>query len=349
MKKRLRRLLVLALRFSGINVLFRRANQNRAAIIWYHGIAGDRPEEMSQFDPDDHRHLPVALFERHLVWLLRHGYELVSLSALVSRIRNNQCIAKHVALTFDDGFESVLDNAYPMMLKHGASGCVYVATAVAETGGMIWTDQVEEILKTMPEGPLALTVGDHELTYLLGDSRSRFSAARDVKRRIRELPHVRQQEALKQLPEVQAAGTAFRIARWSRFRAVDKSVLEIGSHTRTHPNLTTIEQAELLEGEVCGSYDDVRRNIACDAVHFCYPAGDLNDRVAKLVRERGYASATTTEQGLIDTGVDIFRLPRVSTDDDIDLFAACVSGSYYQIVGPVTHFVRKAFGLLLGT
>lgn len=86
--------------------------------------------------------------------------------------------------------------------------------------------------------------------------------------------------------------------------------MEIGAHTRSHPHLTHCTGAE-LQNEVAGCKVDLEDRLGAAVTQFCYPYGDVDDRVAGVVREAGYAAATTTRRGRAVAGTDPWRLPRV--------------------------------------
>ncbi|MEO8746968.1 MAG: polysaccharide deacetylase family protein [Rhodanobacter sp.] len=86
--------------------------------------------------------------------------------------------------------------------------------------------------------------------------------------------------------------------------------MEIGAHTRTHPRLTRCSNVD-LQDEVHGCKVDLEDRLGTAVTQFCYPYGDVDDRVAAVTREAGYHAATTTRRGRAEAGTDLWRLPRV--------------------------------------
>ncbi len=84
---------------------------------------------------------------------------------------------------------------------------------------------------------------------------------------------------------------------------------ELGSHTMTHPDLTTVD-ADRLREEVAGARTLLRRRFHVPIEAFCYPAGKYDDTVVAAVQAAGYRTATTVDPGLAGPG-DPLRLPRV--------------------------------------
>src|SRR5262249_25681406 len=73
---------------------------------------------------------------------------------------------------------------------------------------------------------------------------------------------------------------------------------ELDSHTLTHPDLTTVGDAQ-LRTELTQSRKDIKAKFgASNAEFFCYPAGKYDARVVAAVKAAGYRGATTVDDGL---------------------------------------------------
>jgi peptidoglycan/xylan/chitin deacetylase (PgdA/CDA1 family) len=72
---------------------------------------------------------------------------------------------------------------------------------------------------------------------------------------------------------------------------------ELGAHSVTHPDLTTVGPQELT-AEVAGSRDALRRAFPSEQVNFfAYPYGRFDPDVLSAVREAGFFGALTTRRG----------------------------------------------------
>jgi peptidoglycan/xylan/chitin deacetylase (PgdA/CDA1 family) len=96
----------------------------------------------------------------------------------------------------------------------------------------------------------------------------------------------------------------------AQIRAWHQGGMEIGAHTRSHPRLTQCNDAQLRD-EIAGSKADLEDHLGAPVTQFCYPYGDMDDRVADVTRSVGYDAATTTHRGRAATGMNLWRLPRV--------------------------------------
>jgi peptidoglycan/xylan/chitin deacetylase (PgdA/CDA1 family) len=92
-------------------------------------------------------------------------------------------------------------------------------------------------------------------------------------------------------------------------RALIRHGWELDSHTITHPDLTTVGQAQ-LKTEVAGSRRILRSQYHAPVDFFCYPAGAYDDAVITAVQAAGYLGATSTRYGLARPS-DLWTLARI--------------------------------------
>ena len=95
---------------------------------------------------------------------------------------------------------------------------------------------------------------------------------------------------------------------WDTLGTLLEGGWEIGSHTRSHPHLTDLDDAA-LRAELEDSRDACRAQLGtrCDTI--AYPFGDVDDRVANFTREAGYVAGAALPRRL--AGLGPYRVPRV--------------------------------------
>jgi peptidoglycan/xylan/chitin deacetylase (PgdA/CDA1 family) len=73
--------------------------------------------------------LPVSKFQEQIAYLLEAGYEFVSFREVVNTLEKQYRPSdKAVLLTFDDGCQSVYDNAFPILKEYDLPAAVFVTT-----------------------------------------------------------------------------------------------------------------------------------------------------------------------------------------------------------------------------
>ncbi|HVT12944.1 MAG TPA: polysaccharide deacetylase family protein [Fimbriimonadaceae bacterium] len=114
-----------------------------APILMYHRIGATRSNSIvsGQYVPSD-------LFEKQLRFLLRRGYSPVSLSDFVGCLASPHKGVRPIAITFDDGYESVYTNALPILKRHNVTGTVFVVAGhVGETND--WDEAKGDVTEPM--------------------------------------------------------------------------------------------------------------------------------------------------------------------------------------------------------
>lgn len=86
--------------------------------------------------------------------------------------------------------------------------------------------------------------------------------------------------------------------------------LEVGAHSRTHPQLPTVA-GERVAGEVAGSADDLEALGLARPRFFAYPYGEHDGRATSAVAAGGYRAAFTVDPGVARPGADRWLLPRI--------------------------------------
>ena len=79
---------------------------------------------------------------------------------------------------------------------------------------------------------------------------------------------------------------------WEQLSELDAHGWEIGSHTRSHPHLTELEDAT-LEAELRESRAECERRLGRPCTTLAYPYGDYDARVAAAAGRAGYEAAGT--------------------------------------------------------
>ena len=89
-------------------------------VLLYHHVATDTPASTS-ISPED--------FRSHLEYLRDNGFNVVGLDAMVEALRNGGDLPdRAVAITFDDGYFSIYEEAFPMLQSFGFPFTLFLNT-----------------------------------------------------------------------------------------------------------------------------------------------------------------------------------------------------------------------------
>jgi peptidoglycan/xylan/chitin deacetylase (PgdA/CDA1 family) len=106
---------------------------------------------------------------------------------------------------------------------------------------------------------------------------------------------------------------------WAQIDTLARDGNEVGGHTRTHPDLPTLDRAGQV-AEVCGSRHDLLAH-GFRPLSFAYPFGDLDSSVEGVVQHCGYANGRGAWGGVErippDDRYALRTLPSVTDSDTV--------------------------------
>lgn len=105
-------------------------------ILIYHHVSSDTPPSTS---------ISIEQFRAHMK-LLKEEYQVIGIPEMVHKLRNNEPLPdKSVAITFDDGFRNILENAHPILKTHGFPYSIFVNTVDIGVGGKMTWDELRSL------------------------------------------------------------------------------------------------------------------------------------------------------------------------------------------------------------
>jgi peptidoglycan/xylan/chitin deacetylase (PgdA/CDA1 family) len=106
---------------------------------------------------------------------------------------------------------------------------------------------------------------------------------------------------------------------WDEIQEMDHAGMTIGSHTKTHPYLSSLSDSQLRE-EIIDSKKILEDKLGKPVNHFASPFGYTSDKVVSIIKEAGYSTARTTYRGTYHTTKDLFTLRGILVSDALQDF-----------------------------
>jgi peptidoglycan/xylan/chitin deacetylase (PgdA/CDA1 family) len=95
------------------------------SVLMYHGIVGDEDDISNPI------HISKKNFEEQMAWLFENKYRVITIAEMLWFFQQKEIPPKCVVLTFDDGYESLLTNATPILEKFKFSATLFLLTGAA--------------------------------------------------------------------------------------------------------------------------------------------------------------------------------------------------------------------------
>lgn len=142
-----------------------------------------------------------------------------------------------------------------------------------------------------------------------------------IEQRIPTTYFVTTEHTTKQIPfphDVEA-GTALPVNTIESLRAMANAGIELGAHTRMHPDLGTFSDPAEIFDEVITATREMESLLGIKMRHFAFPYGqftNLNPDIFHLLKETGFASVSSAYGGWNEVGGDSFHIQRIHGDPD---------------------------------
>jgi peptidoglycan/xylan/chitin deacetylase (PgdA/CDA1 family) len=107
------------------------------------------------------------------------------------------------------------------------------------------------------------------------------------------------------------------ILNWEEIRKMGKDNIAFGSHTRTHAILTMLTDPKQIQSELINSKNVIENKTAKPVRSFCFPNGDSNTELIRMVKESGYECAFVGGRGTVRKGSNPFELKRIGIHNDV--------------------------------
>jgi len=260
-------------------------------------------------------------FAWQVAYLKKH-FNLMSLTELLLRVRDGAKLPPNPAvITFDDGFQNVYTNAYPILRKFGAPATVFLATGHIDTDTTCWPERLFLALRTSRVHELNMEDFGLE-SYALASVPARDAAFDRLCGPLKAMEAVEKNHILaeilsrlRQRPGMEPKFSAdFRMLTWREIEVMNESgLIDFGGHTVNHEILSRMPRAE-QQREIEESCDTLRKRLGVEHITFAYPNGkttDFNSDTKDILRKVGALCGLSTIEGLCEPTDDPYALKRI--------------------------------------
>lgn len=294
------------------------------AILMYHRIAEE------PFDPWG---LAVApgRFKEQLAWLVRNR-TVLSLDEFGTLHRRRSLPRDAIAITFDDGYACINEIAVPLLKQFGVRATIFLPVDLIERRRPFWWDELEDIVlghdglnlcvdgEEVGLGPR--TPADRHWSPRSDAATARQAAFEEILTRITRKRPAERDRIMDELRSQGASASRRSDERPQlkrpmspeEIRRIAGAIVDVGSHTRTHPWLADLDGDEKRE-EISGSVDRVEALTGYRPRAFAYPYGNWDEQSRRLVAEAEFAVACLTGDRGVSRRSRCLALPRLRIGD----------------------------------
>lgn len=254
-------------------------------------------------------------FEKQIIHI-KEKYSAISFEQLIDHLSTGTKPPKDaVIITFDDGFADNYLNAFPILEKHQVPATIFISTDYIDTDKTFWFNHLSRLVKLNAGASFTLAGKAFVVSSALEGQESLLVELLSL---MKGKPNKTRLELLlelsKQLPESELCDPLALPMTWDNVREMNKSVIEFGSHTATHPILSQLTEEE-LEHEIVNSKTQLEKQLGKQIQTISYPEGmeyAYNNKVIDMVTRAGYDLGCSYIPGVNKLGsLETFQLKRM--------------------------------------
>jgi peptidoglycan/xylan/chitin deacetylase (PgdA/CDA1 family) len=267
------------------------------------------------------------VFDSHLRYISFY-YKIIDFSDL----EQERAPQRSVAITFDDGYRSVYDNAFPILKKFKCPAKIYLVASVIGNNSMVWVNEINYYLRVHGDSVhketinmLGLPVGstpDQIITTLrLNYTTTRIETL---------LKNIRAKIGIDQ---IDLSRKARLYLDWGEIAEMQRCGISFGNHTMSHPNLAALTKDEQRIEIACAQ--DILADRIGEVTSLAYPFGHRSEETASIASRLGLTSMA--EVGGANFPLRKHKIGRVhvSATTNAGLFAQM------EVVEPVKARLRR--------
>lgn len=298
---------------------------NSPRIIMYHRFS----------EQPDWRGVSHKEFEEQLKYL-KANFNIVRLTELARMLRERKPPGRDtVVLTIDDGYLDFFQIAAPLLVKYEVPATIFIVSNIVDKGLWLWDEALYYLTSHAPEGAYSIQHNHRTLEFTLHTTDDRIQAWTGLVNTVLYESNSRRWKLIRECQNQLGTGlpskppAANRSMNWDELGSLNP-LIDIGSHTRNHPILSTVQDPDELASEILGSKKDIEKHIGKPVTTFCYPNGlapDYNEFSLREIKRSGYECAVLAHGGLVTpSNCNLYELPRISAQHTLVTFKSEASG-----------------------
>lgn len=232
-------------------------------------------------------------------------WKILPLAEMVDAVESGVLRDHSCAITFDDGYRTLLSCVHPVMQRKKLPYTVFALGDAITTGAPPWFVRLQNLERGFPRPAVASALGVQR----------RRSARWPLQSILKEIPLP---ELLERLDRAERALSS-SLPRGVFLDAAELAglarspLVTIGSHTAHHPVLSILGLDD-QKREIEGGINAIGEIIGSQPRYFAYPNGqriDFNAGTHAILKEAGVRAACTTEQRRLRSDSNLLALPRL--------------------------------------
>ena len=288
------------------------SNKHNYAVLCYHRISSNK-KLLNKNNPLSGLEVHQNMFEKQIEFL-KKNFKILSLKKLKQHIEDERKEFA-ISITFDDGYLDNINLALPILEKYNVPATIFVITKFLEKNDFMWWYFLWDNLNSQN-----FIIINSNKVYLKNE-KDKINWFGIISKEVINLNYNEQKNYLNKIFnnkfQFDYKNLIFDFNQLEKLS--QNELIEIGSHTMTHPKLTSLTHNEIFN-ELSISKQIIEKKINKEVNFLAYPYGSKNEvnlKIMKIAKEVGYKMAFSTKRPFEQID-NFFDIPRYNIDNNIE-------------------------------
>ena len=252
--------------------------------------------------------------ERMVVYGRKHGCTFVSINDVYDILKGKKKARKFIAITIDDGYRNIYENAFPVFKKLNVPFNVNLTTNMMNGKMLYWWYLLERVL--WENDKVTLSTGH---TYICKSKTEKEIAFANIRSVFLSMPQDDSYKVFADLLSQYNIDISFGKnlgLTWDLVNEMNQSgLVTYGNHTVSHPAYACCTP-EVIENETKTAQKIISDYTGLNMEHFAFPYGSKSDAQIEQIKAMGFKTILTVVQGFLYKTSDVSKLPRLSVNEE---------------------------------
>ena len=285
---------------------------NSYSVLCYHRIVPDN-KFCAKSSPLSGLEVEKSNFEKQIIFL-KQNYKILPLSELYTQIANGDN-SPNIYITFDDGYLDNVNIALPILKKYNVPATFFVVDRFLKNDDFMWWYYLWDQIKQKNYAFI------NSKKIILDNIKSKFIFFGKISKELINLNYRDQKVFIDNIFNSKINfDYNYLIYDYQLLKQIaSEKLIEIGSHTLTHPKLSSLTESEIIK-EIKISKNIIETKLNKSVDFLAYPYGgknEINRLVMKIAKNSGYKLGLSTKKKNKQLD-DFFDIPRANIDNYIN-------------------------------
>lgn len=260
------------------------------------------------------------IFDGSIKYLKMLGYKAVPLKHLVNSILETK-LEKLAAITFDDGFKDLFNDAYPILAKYHLPFTLFLITSTVNSNRLLWLHKIYKSIDHLSDKERRNIINKYIHTKNDNDGFGKIitqTISSSTKENLQRLASNLAIEVNMSEEDERLHAEMLYLTK-NELMAMQQKGLSIESHGHYHWHCGILNRHE-TEQEVRASLEFIEREFGVRPSFYGLPYGMGNRFIKETVRNFGLTGMATSEPRLLRPHQDPYNIPRIFVSNDSEFF-----------------------------